>query len=466
MYDDLEMKKMFNSVEGTTLMDMDLPATKFVIKDLLPQGLAIIGGSPKVGKSWLMLDWCVRIAKGETIWNFPTTKGTTLYVSLEDTASRLQERLLSVTDEAPNVFFTTFSFKIGEGLEEQVKNFIAEHVDRNHIHSHLVINSVNAESGYKYHSDNKEIQRLRDSSDKLCLKYGLSVIESAPSKTKGMSSREYRSADKGQSWKLGLAMAIDDAMRYAVSREHFIQLMELEGYQVKWSDTRKYITYTCPHGMKCRDNKLHEEKYLKEAMTDEFRIRKKIAERIEGTGEDEFSAGGSDGDLRFDYGEELARADSISADANRYTQYDDEHNGNAGNVERPLGYAAGAVGQADFSRRGNTANADRISGYASTASGADSDGDLDLSGELPITGWESERGILEEALFGRGTNQNQPEETNLGFSYPDDSLNHLGSDSAYLAAEVINIIDNDTHIEDCTTMKKPRHEHKNTLGGM
>ncbi len=44
--------------------------------------------------------------------------------------------------------------------------------------------------------------------------------------------------------------------------------------------------------------------------------------------------------------------------------------------------------------------------------------------------------------------------------------NHLGSDSAYLAAEVINIIDNDTHIEDCTTMKKPRHEHKNTLGGM
>ena len=308
---------------------------------------------------------------------------------------------------------------------------VATHVDRNHIHSHLVINSVNAESGYKYHSDNKEIQRLRDSSDKLCLKYGLSVIESAPSKTKGMSSREYRSADKGRSWKLDLAMAIDEAMCYAVSKEHFIQLMELEGYQVKWSDTRKYITYTCPHGMKCRDNKLHEEKYLKEAMTDEFRIRKKIAERIEGTGEDEFSAGGSDGDLR-----------------------------------RPLGYAAGAVGQADFSRRGNTANADRISGYASTASGADSDGDLDLSGELPITGWESERGILEEALFGRGTNQNQPEETNLGFSYPDDSLNHLGSDSAYLAAEVINIIDNDTHIEDCTTMKKPRHEHKNTLGGM
>ena len=343
---------------------------------------------------------------------------------------------------------------------------VATHVDRNHIHSHMVINSVNADNGYKYHSDNNEIQRLRDSSDKLCLEYGLSVIETAPSKTKGMSAREYRSADKGQSWKLNLAMAIDRVMCYAVSREHFIRLMELEGYQVNWSDTRKYITYTCPNGMKCRDNKLHEEKYLKEAMTDEFRIREKITERIEGSGEDEFSAGGSDRDLRFNHGEELARADSITADSDRYAEYDDEYDGNAGDVERPLGYAAGAVGQAGFSRRRNQANADRVSGDASETSTTDSDGDLDLDRELPITGWESERGILEEALLGRGADQEQPEETDLGFSYPDNSLNHLGTDTAYLAADMMNILDNDSHTEDCTTTKKPHHEHKNTLGDM
>lgn len=343
---------------------------------------------------------------------------------------------------------------------------VATHVDRNHIHSHLVINSVNAENGYKYHSDNKEIQRLRDSSDKLCLEYGLSVIESVPSKTKGMSAREYRSADKGQSWKLNLAMAIDEAMRYAVSREHFIQLMELEGYQVNWSDTRKYVTYTCPNGMKCRDNKLHEEKYLKEAMTDEFRIRKKIAERIEGTGENEFSAGGSDRDLCFDYGEELAGADSISADADRYAQHDDEHNGNAGNVERDKRFAGTADRGTQISLGTDTANADRVSRYSSKASTADSNSNLNFDGELPITGWESERGILEEALLGGGTDQEQPEEDYISFSYPDDSLDHLGIDSAYLAADVMNIIDNDTYTEDCTTNKKPRHEHKNTLGGM
>ena len=146
---------------------MDLPATKFVIKDLLPQGLAIIGGAPKVGKSWLMLDWCVRIAKGETIWNFPTTKGTTLYVSLEDTASRLQERLLSVTDEAPNVFFTTFSFKIGEGLEEQITSFVTDHPGT----ALIVIDTFqmirNTGSEVSYASDYNEIEILKKLAEEL-----------------------------------------------------------------------------------------------------------------------------------------------------------------------------------------------------------------------------------------------------------------------------------------------------------
>ena len=353
--------------------------------------------------------------------------------------------------------------------EENFKGYevlVATHVDRNHIHSHFVINSVNAEDGYKYHPDNHEIQRLRESSDKLCLEYGLSVIESAPSKVNGMSVREYRSADKGQSWKLDLAMAIDEAMHYAVSREHFIQLMELEGYKVNWSDTRKYITYTCPNGMKCRDNKLHEEKYLKEAMTNEFSIRQEITGRIEGSGEDEFSAGGSDRNLRFDYREELESTDTISADADRYAQHDDEHNGNAGNVERDKRFAGTADRGTQISLGTDTANADRVSRYSSKASTADSNSNLNFDGELPITGWESERGILEEALLGRGTDQEQSEENDLGFSYPDDPLDHLGSDSAYLAADVMNILDNDTHTEDCTTNKKPHHEHKNTLGGM
>ncbi len=359
--------------------------------------------------------------------------------------------------------------------EENFKGYevlVATHVDCNHIHSHFVINSVNAESGYKYHSDNKEIQRLRDSSDKLCLKYGLSIIESNPSKVKGMSAREYRAADKGQSWKLDLAMAIDEAMCYAVSREHFIRHMEMEGYHVNWSDTRKYITYTCPNGMKCRDNKLHEEKYLKEAMTNEFRIRKEITERIEGSGETRFSTGGSDRDLRFDNGEELESVDSISTDTDRYAKYNDEYNGNVGNVERPLTNAGGTVRETDLSCGTDRTNADRISEYTSETVGTDSIADLDLDEELPITGWEYERGILEGALLSQGTDEQSLEKADSDFTYTDNSVNHLGTDTAYLVANLMDVFDNNHPIEDCTTIHKPKKERKNTqprgpvMGGM
>ena len=114
-------QKRFCTCDGATLADKDLPPTQYVIRKLLPQGLALLSGSPKVGKSWLTLDWCVKIAKGEKIWDFPTVKGTTLYLSLEDTESRLQERLLTVTEDAPsNVHFATGCMTIGDGLEEQI----------------------------------------------------------------------------------------------------------------------------------------------------------------------------------------------------------------------------------------------------------------------------------------------------------------------------------------------------------
>ena len=352
--------------------------------------------------------------------------------------------------------------------EENFKGYevlIATHVDRNHIHSHFVINSVNADDGYKYHPDNNEIQRLRDSSDKLCLEYGLSVIESAPSKVKGMSAREYRSADKGQSWKLDLAIAIDEAMSYAVSREHFIQLMELEGYKVNWSDTRKYITYTCPNGMKCRDNKLHEEKYLKGAMTDEFRIRQKITERIEGSGKNELSAGSSNRNLRFDYGEELAGADTITTNTDRYAEYDYGYDRNTGNVERDKRVAGTADREIKFSLGTDTGNSDRISGHASETSTADSVTDFGLDEELPITGWEHERGILEEALLGRGADQKHSEKADSDFFDSDYPVDNLGIDSAYLVADMINILDNDHPTEDCTAKKRPPHNKKNTQSG-
>lgn len=195
---------------------------------------------------------------------------------------------------------------------------VATHVDRHHVHSHFVVNSVNAETGLKFHSDNHEIQRLRDASDKLCVEYGLSVVVPKSKKVKGISTAEYHVAEKGQSWKLDLAMAIDEAMRYAVSKEHFIELMEMEGYEVKWKDTHKYITYTCPNGKPCRDIRLHEEKYLKENMEDEFRIRKEIIARVEGTGTEKSGRSKADDELRLRPGEVMDSTDPAATDTNQY----------------------------------------------------------------------------------------------------------------------------------------------------
>ena len=77
-----------------------------------------------------MLWLCLQIAKGENLWNFKTHKGTTLYLCLEDSYQRIQSRIAQITDEAPeNTHFATMSGVIGEGLEEQIEGFIAEHPD-------------------------------------------------------------------------------------------------------------------------------------------------------------------------------------------------------------------------------------------------------------------------------------------------------------------------------------------------
>lgn len=90
-------------IDGETLMDKRLPPTKFCVDALLPQGLCILGGSPKVGKSWLVLDLCVHVAQGTPLWGLDVTRGEeVLYLCLEDSERRIQERLNTITDNIPD----------------------------------------------------------------------------------------------------------------------------------------------------------------------------------------------------------------------------------------------------------------------------------------------------------------------------------------------------------------------------
>ena len=153
---------------------------------------------------------------------------------------------------------------------------IATHIDREHIHSHFIVNSVCFGNGKMLRQGPGTLARLRPISDELCAAHGLSVLPRQETKMQGLGAREYRSATKGESWKFRLMNTIDECMKYAADKDAFVSLMESEGYTVRWESNRKYITYTTPDGMRCRDNKLHEEKYCKEAMEHEFRIRAEI----------------------------------------------------------------------------------------------------------------------------------------------------------------------------------------------
>lgn len=125
-----KMNHTLITVDGRTLMDRPLESPNFVVDTLISQGLHILAGSPKVGKSWLALWLAVTVAKGEPVWNMTTKQGTALYLCLEDSVLRIQNRLFEITEDASDsVHFCTECALIGQGLEEQVDAFIATHPD-------------------------------------------------------------------------------------------------------------------------------------------------------------------------------------------------------------------------------------------------------------------------------------------------------------------------------------------------
>ena len=299
---------------------------------------------------------------------------------------------------------------------------VCTHTDRDHLHSHLIINSVSAEDGRKYHSDKDNIQRIRMASDELCMQYGLSIVKPKQKRTPGMSAAEYRSADKGESWKLRLAITIDDAMEIAKSREHFIELMELEGYHVRWDKGRKYITYTTPDGKRCRDIRLHEAKYLKENMEREFRIRNEIVHGFEEAGQKGYEYRSEGGTLVSGNREELEwtseshRRDSGNAGAVLSTDGD---SGDTRGIRKNLGPAA----DDDADAPGRHESSDNGVPHLHRNYGE----------QFGETGWESERGVFQSNLQRGSTYAPVEQEADLDFR---NSLSNTGSVGAGAAALV------------------------------
>ena len=186
----------------------------------------------------------------------------------------------NLTPEEAHEIGLEFAEKSWPGFEVVV----ATHTDTHRIHNHFVLNSVNAETGYKYRTNRTHLETtLWKISDEICLAHGLSIIEpSEDKKTNGLGNREYQSAKKGQSWKFRLRSTIRNAMEKCGTKEAFINYMKAAGYEVRWNDQYKNIKYTCTKEKKFKDgkypevndDKLSDEKYLKENMEYEFELRK------------------------------------------------------------------------------------------------------------------------------------------------------------------------------------------------
>ena len=116
------------TITAEDLQNRTYTPTPFLVDELIPEGLHILAGAPKIGKSWLALWLCLCVAQGQPLWNFATTQGEALYLSLEDSFQRIQTRLFDLTDDAPQTLhFAIMADTLKHGLEQQIEQFLTEH---------------------------------------------------------------------------------------------------------------------------------------------------------------------------------------------------------------------------------------------------------------------------------------------------------------------------------------------------
>ena len=277
-----------HTINAEELQNRTYEPTHFLVDELIPEGLHILAGAPKIGKSWLALWLCLCVSQGQPLWNFAVTQGEVLYLSLEDSFQRIQTRLFDLTEDAPpTLHFAIMADTLKHGLEQQIEQFLAEHPN-----TKLVVIDT--------------LQRVRS--------------------------------------------AGSDSNLYA------------NDYDATWTDSRKNITYVTPDGRKCRDNKLHIEKYLKENMEAEFGYRTE-----------------NDNTRNVDAAQ---KADGRGATAG--TQRD----GHGAELERAARNAGQAVSAADAvgHRSENASDESRSAGI--------SDQDANERRKFRETGWEPEREVF------------------------------------------------------------------------
>ena len=170
-----------------------------------------------------------------------------------------------VTPELAHEIGKQFADEILGGKYEYV---LTTHIDKNHVHNHLIFNAVDFVNYHAYKSYKRIYYDMRDVSDRLCKENGLSVIP--PSQNKGMGYKEYTEAKRGTSWKQKLKQTIDRLVITAKDYDDFLRLMQEAGYEIK---TGKYISFRAEGQERFTRSKTIGENYTEE------RIKERIAGR-------------------------------------------------------------------------------------------------------------------------------------------------------------------------------------------
>lgn len=164
-------KKVIHSITAKELATMKLPELYVVVKNLLEQGLCVLAGQRKLGKSWMILNLCYCVCTGQPFLSFETNKSACFYLSLEDSEPRLQDRMKKVfgdKDIPTNLHFATKCEPLDNGLIEQLENKLKEYPDIKLIVIDTLqkVRSVQTRNQNAYDYDYKDLGKLKEFADK------------------------------------------------------------------------------------------------------------------------------------------------------------------------------------------------------------------------------------------------------------------------------------------------------------
>ena len=246
--------KKFNSKSCEEIMTTVYKPIEFVIDGLIAQGLYILAGAPKVGKSWLALDMCLSIAKGEKILGLKTSQGTALYLCLEDSYARIQNRLYELTDEPTEMlYFSVMSDPIGGGLEEQIEGFMSEHRDLKIVFIDT-LQMVRSDTDSSYGSDYKDLSVLKALADKLEIAI---IVVHHTRKCKDSDPFNMISGSTGLSGCVDGSMVLIETKRGSRNAKLYCVGRDIENAEINLqfdSDLKKWVVTDEPTAPKSKDN--------------------------------------------------------------------------------------------------------------------------------------------------------------------------------------------------------------------